>query len=206
MTTSQSVSASASESARVASVQRQTRECTVDIRLNLDGSGRAEISTGLPFLDHLLTALALHARIDVKLSANGDLHVCDHHTVEDVALALGEAVSKALGDRAGIARFGHAYVPLDEALARAVIDLSGRPWPAIELRLRRERIGAVATENLTHFLSSFAIATRAALHVEVLAGANDHHQAEAAWKALAVALRQAVRRDGGAVPSTKGVL
>lgn len=191
---------------RSAQSTRTTRETRVAAALVLDGSGTARVATGLPLLDHLLTALTLHARFDLDLQAEGDLEVCDHHTVEDCALALGEALDRALGDRRGITRFGHAYVPLDEALARAVVDLSGRPWPAIDLGLVRERLGTVATENLTHFLQSFAIAARCALHVDVLAGANDHHRAEAAWKAVAVALRHAVRREGGVLPSTKGVL
>lgn len=192
--------------ARSARLSRTTRETQVEVALALDGTGAAQVATGLPFLDHMLTALALHARFDLELRAAGDLEVCDHHTVEDCALALGDALARALGDRAGIVRFGHAYAPLDEALARAVVDLSGRPWPAIELGLRRECIGAVATESLTHFLQSFAIAARCALHVDVLAGANDHHRVEAAFKALAVALRAAVRREGVGVPSTKGSL
>jgi imidazoleglycerol phosphate dehydratase HisB len=192
--------------ARSARRSRCTRETSVEASLALDGAGAAQVATGLPFLDHMLAALALHARFDLSLRATGDLEVCDHHTVEDCALTLGEAFAEALGDRAGIARFGHAYVPLDEALARAVVDLSGRPWPSIVLGLRRERIGAVATESLTHFLQSFAIAARCALHVDVLAGAHDHHRAEAAFKATAVALRAAVRRDRDGVPSTKGAL
>jgi imidazoleglycerol phosphate dehydratase HisB len=191
---------------RTASVRRRTRETAIELELGLDGSGRAAIDTGVPFLDHMLQALACHARFDIDLKARGDLHVCDHHTVEDCGLALGEALAQTLGDRAGVRRFGHAYVPLDEALARAVVDLSGRPWPCVDLGLRSERLGALATENLVHFLQSFAIAGRMALHVDVLAGANDHHRAEAAFKAVAVALRTAVAVDGCTVPSTKGVL
>ena len=191
---------------RVTRLRRATSEVEVELGLDLDGSGRAEVSTGLPFLDHLLTALARHARFDLELLARGDLAVDDHHTVEDCALLLGRALERSLGDRAGIARFGFAFAPLDEALARAVVDLSGRPWPAIELGLVRESIGAVATENLTHFLSTLAIEARMALHVSVLCGANDHHKAEAAFKALALALRAAVRRSGTELPSTKGVL
>jgi len=192
---------------RVTSRRRDTGETSVELRLNLDGTGRAEISTGLRFLDHMLDALARHARLDLTLKCEGDLDVDDHHTVEDCAIVLGGALDELLGERRGITRFGSAYAPLDEALARVVVDLSGRPWPEVDLGLRRERIGAVACENLTHFLQTLAIEGRMALHVDVLRGANDHHRAEAAFKALALALREAFTRDGAdAVPSTKGVL
>ena len=192
---------------RVTSRRRDTGETSVELRLNLDGTGRAEISTGLRFLDHMLDALARHARLDLTLKCEGDLDVDDHHTVEDCAIVLGGALDELLGERRGITRFGSVYAPLDEALARVVVDLSGRPWPEVDLGLRRERIGAVACENLTHFLQTLAIEGRMALHVDVLRGANDHHRAEAAFKALALALREAFTRDGAdAVPSTKGVL
>lgn len=191
---------------RSAELSRVTGETRVDVRLDLDGSGQAEVSTGLGFLDHMLTALTRHAAIDLQITATGDLGVDDHHTVEDCAIVLGRALDQALGDRAGIARFGHAYAPLDESLARAVIDLSGRPWPEVDLGLRRETVGTVSTENLTHFLRSLAIEARMALHVDVLRGDNDHHRAEAAFKAVALALRAALSARGGDVPSTKGVL
>lgn len=191
---------------RSAELSRVTGETRVDVRLDLDGSGQAEVSTGLGFLDHMLTALTRHAAIDLQITATGDLGVDDHHTVEDCAIVLGRALDQALGDRAGIARFGHAYAPLDESLARAVIDLSGRPWPQVDLGLRRETVGTVSTENLTHFLRSLAIEARMALHVDVLRGDNDHHRAEAAFKAVALALRAALSARGGDVPSTKGVL
>jgi imidazoleglycerol phosphate dehydratase HisB len=192
---------------RVTTRRRDTGETSVELRLDLDGSGRTEISTGLRFLDHMLDALARHARLDLTLRCEGDLEVDDHHTVEDCAIVLGGALDELLGERRGITRFGSAYAPLDEALARVVVDLSGRPWPEVDLGLRRERLGAVACENLTHFLQTFAIEGRMALHVDVLRGANDHHRAEAAFKALALALRAALTRDGAdAVPSTKGVL
>jgi len=191
---------------REATVTRTTGETSVQCRLLLDGSGKADVHTGLPFLDHMLAQLTRHARLDLELSCRGDLAIDDHHSAEDCALALGQALDQALGDRAGIRRFGAAYAPLDEALARVVVDLSGRPWPAIELGLRREQLGTLATENLTHVLRSFAIAARMALHVDVLKGDNDHHRAEAAFKALALALREAIARDGTSVPSTKGVL
>lgn len=192
---------------RTHQLQRKTRETDVTLTLTLDGEGRVDAQTGLAFLDHMLTALGKHARFDLTLRCQGDLHVDDHHTVEDTALTLGAALDAALGDRNGIERFGHAYAPLDEALARAVVDLSGRPGPHVELGLRRETLGDVACENLGHFLRSLAIAARMTLHVDVLKGENDHHRAEAAFKATALALRVAVARTGGGeVPSTKGVL
>ncbi len=192
---------------RVTSRRRDTGETSVELRLDLDGSGRADVSTGLRFLDHMLDALARHARLDLTLRCQGDLDVDDHHTVEDCAIVLGGALDELLGERRGITRFGSAYAPLDEALARVVVDLSGRPWPEVDLGLRRERLGTVACENLTHFLQTLAIEGRMALHVDVLRGENDHHRAEAAFKALALALRQALASDGAdSVPSTKGVL
>lgn len=192
---------------RTARVARQTRETEVALVLCLDGRGKSRGTTGVGFLDHMLATLAKHARFDLEVSCHGDLVVDDHHSAEDVALALGQALDAALGDRRGIARFGHAYAPLDEALARAVVDLSGRPWSEIALDLRREHLGTLACENLVHVLRSLASAARMTLHVDVLRGDNDHHKAEAAFKAVALALRQAVARDGGVgVPSTKGVL
>lgn len=192
---------------RTAEYSRATRETDVTVSLSLDGTGEASIATGIGFLDHLLTALALHGGMTIDAKVSGDLHVDDHHTVEDVALALGTALDRALGDRRGITRFGSAYAPLDEALARAVIDLSGRPFARIELGLRREQLGGLSCENIPHALASFATAARITLHVDVLYGENDHHRAEAAFKAVALALRDAVRQTGdGAVPSTKGSL
>ncbi|GDX79109.1 imidazoleglycerol-phosphate dehydratase [Deltaproteobacteria bacterium] len=192
---------------RTTTTRRETGETNVTLTLTLDGTGQSTIQTGLPFYDHMLAALAKHARFDLDISCVGDLHVDDHHTVEDVALTLGEALAAVLGDRRGVRRFGAAYAPLDEALARAVIDLSGRPWAEVDLGLRREQIGTVACENLGHALRSLAMAARLTLHVDVLKGENDHHRAEAAFKAVALALRQAVALDGhGDVPSTKGVL
>lgn len=192
---------------RTASVQRKTRETDITLTLDLDGAGRATIATGIGFLDHLLTTFALHARVDLTLSCQGDRDVDDHHTAEDCALTLGAALDRALGDRAGIARFGSAYAPLDEALARAVVDCSGRPFARAELGLRRERLGALSCENIPHVMASFATAARLTLHVDVLTGTNDHHRAEAAFKALALAMRAAVSRTApaGEVPSTKGV-
>jgi imidazoleglycerol phosphate dehydratase HisB len=191
---------------RTATIQRTTAETAVRVALTLDGSGAADVATGLGFLDHMLAQLARHARLDLELRCQGDLHVDDHHTVEDCALALGQALADALADKRGVRRFGHAYAPLDEALARVVLDLSGRPWPEVHLPLARERLGEVACESLIHFLNSFAIAARMTLHVDLIRGSNDHHKIEAAFKALALALRQAITVDGDAVPSTKGVL
>lgn len=192
---------------RTATVSRTTRETDISLTLTLDGSGQAAINTGVPFYDHMLTALTMHARFDMTLSCTGDLAVDDHHTVEDCALAIGTAIGRALGDRAGIARFGYAYAPLDEALARAVIDCSGRPFARVALGLVRERLGTMSCENVPHALASLATAAGLTLHVDVLQGENDHHRAEAAFKAVALALRAAVARTGeSAVPSTKGTL
>lgn len=191
---------------RTSNTARKTRETEVTVRLDLDGAGTVKVATGLGFLDHLLTALAYHARFDLELTCAGDLAVDDHHTVEDCALALGAAIDEALGDRSGIARFGDAHAPLDEALARAVVDLSGRAYAALSLGLARPSIGEVAAENVVHMFRSLATAMRAAVHLDVLRGENDHHKAEAAAKALALALRSAVAREGGGVRSTKGAL
>jgi imidazoleglycerol-phosphate dehydratase len=192
---------------RTATLQRRTAETSVELALNIDGTGLASVATGIGFLDHLLVSLTRHARLDLELKCAGDLHIDDHHTSEDVALALGHSLDQALGDRRGVTRFGHAFVPLDEALSRAVVDLSGRPFAAINLGLTRSSIGQLACENVAHVLRSFASAARLTLHVDVLKGDNDHHRAESAFKATAVALREAVRRSGfDDVPSTKGVL
>jgi imidazoleglycerol-phosphate dehydratase len=192
---------------RIATVTRTTSETDIACTLTLDGTGVATISTGLGFLDHMLTALAKHSRCDLELSCTGDLHIDDHHTAEDCALALGQALDQALRDRSGIARFAHAYAPLDESLARTVIDLSGRPFASVNIPFMRETLGDIATENITHFFQSFATAARLTLHVDLIRGDNDHHKAEACFKALALALRQAVAIDTTAgVPSTKGTL
>lgn len=192
---------------RSAKIRRKTRETEISLELNLDGDGTVDIATGIGFLDHMLTALARHARFDLELSCDGDLEVDDHHTAEDTALSLGSAIDSALGERRGIRRFGHAYAPLDEALARAVVDLSGRPHASIDLGLERDSLGGLSCENATHVFESMAVTGRMALHVDVLKGKNDHHRAEAAFKAVALALRTAVSLDGSdAIPSTKGVL
>lgn len=203
---------------RTATLSRKTAETEISINLNLDldtadtpAAAAPGCDTGLPFLDHMLAQLARHGRLGLSLTCRGDVRVDDHHTVEDCALCLGEALHQALGDRRGIRRFGSAYAPLDEALVRAVVDLSGRPWPEIHLPLTREKLGDVATENLLHFLRSLAMAARMTLHIDLIRGENDHHKIEAAFKALALALRQAIAVDApsaaqAAIPSTKGVL
>lgn len=191
---------------RRATVERKTKETDISLSVNIDGSGVSEISTGIGFLDHMLTALSKHGRMDLTLSCKGDLHVDDHHSVEDCGIVLGQAVKAALGDLRGITRYGYAYAPLDESLSRAVVDISGRPFADVNLNLQRERIGNLSCEMLPHFLSSFATSAAITLHVDVLKGENDHHRAESAFKALALALRTAFKREGIDIPSTKGVL
>ena len=191
---------------RRSEINRETTEVTITGYLELDGAGDSQIKTGLGFLDHMLGAFARHGRFDLELVASGDTDVDDHHTVEDCAIVLGRALDDALGDRTGITRFGYAYAPLDESLTRAVIDLSGRPWPEVSIEFTRDTIGEVATENIIHFLSSFAVEGRMALHVDLIRGQNDHHKAESAFKALAIALRSAISQTDGGIPSTKGTL
>jgi len=191
---------------RSITLSRNTAEVQIAGDLHLDGTGIAEISTGLGFLDHMLTALTRHSGFDLRLDVRGDTGVDDHHTVEDCAIVIGRAIDEMLGDRSGIDRFGSAFVPLDESLARAVVDCSGRGWPEIHLALKRETIGDVAAENLTHFFRSLALEGRMALHVDVLRGDNDHHKAEAAFKATALALRSAVAPNADRIRSTKEVL
>ena len=191
---------------RRAELERKTAETEISVVLDLDGSGSGEAATGLGFLDHMLTTLAKHSGMDLTVRASGDVGIDDHHTVEDCAIVLGRALDDALGDRSGITRFGYAYAPLDESLSRAVVDLSGRPWPEVSIGFNRSSIGDVATENIVHFFRSFAIEGRMALHVDTIRGDNDHHMAESAFKALALALRQAVTPRDDGVPSTKGSL
>ena len=192
---------------RTAQVSRHTAETNIELSLNLDGSGNCDCKTGIGFLDHLLNSLTRHARFDLDLLCKGDLHVDDHHTAEDCAIALGQAIDQALGERRGIVRFGYAYAPLDDALARAVIDFSGRPGAWIDLPLTRESLGGLSCENIPHVLSSLATAARGTMHVDLIRGSNSHHAAEAAFKAVALALRAALARDGSSeIPSTKGAL
>ena len=194
---------------RTAHVRRETRESRIEVALNLDGSGRGDIATGIGFLDHMLDSLARHARFDLTVRAEGDLHVDQHHTAEDVGIGLGQALDKALGERRAIRRFGDAVVPLDEALAQVAVDLGGRGWASIDLPFRGPMIGGLSSEMIPHLLQSFAMDGRFSLHVRLLAGENDHYRAEATFKALARALDDATRPDprlGSDVPSTKGVI
>jgi imidazoleglycerol-phosphate dehydratase len=194
---------------RRATVDRETSETRIHVELNVDGTGRADVRTGVGFYDHMLTAFAKHGRFDLELTCVGDLHIDPHHTMEDCALALGTAFDRALGDRAGLVRMGDATVPLDEALIHAALDLSGRPFAAIGLDFVGEHIGEAPSEMVAHVLQSFSVGARLTLHVRQLAGANDHHVAEAAMKALGRALDRATRVDeriAGEVPSTKGTL
>jgi imidazoleglycerol-phosphate dehydratase len=194
---------------RIANVSRRTAETSIDIRLDLDGSGKYEIATGIGFFDHMLSHISKHGVFDLQLKATGDLHIDEHHTIEDCGIALGESFAQALGTKAGIVRTGFAYMPLDEALAFAAVVLSGRPYVALDLKLLGREVGGFAPDLLNHFLESFAFAMKANLHVRVLQGVNDHHKAEAAFKALARALDAAVRIDprrGGDIPSTKGTI
>jgi imidazoleglycerol-phosphate dehydratase len=193
---------------RVASVQRKTKETDVSVSLDLDGQGESQISTGLPFLDHMLVLFAKHGLFDLTVICKGDLEVDDHHSVEDVALTLGQALTRALGDKSGIERYGEAIVPMDEALCRTVIDLSGRFYLVYEVKTRRQQIGNFSVELAEHFWRSFAETAKFNLHIDCLRGRNTHHILEGTFKATARALRQAVERDPRitGVLSTKGVL
>jgi len=194
---------------RTATVTRKTAETEVAVTLNLDGTGKAKLATGVPFLDHMLDQVARHGLLDLEVAAKGDLHIDAHHTVEDIGITLGQAVARAVGDRKGIRRFGHAYVPLDEALSRVVIDFSGRPGLEFHVPFTRGLIGEFDVDLVHEFFQGFVNHAQVTVHVDNLRGANAHHQAETAFKAFARALRMAVEPDpraAGAVPSTKGTL
>lgn len=197
------------QSDRTAKVTRDTKETQIKLALNLDGSGASKLVTGLPFFEHMLTQLARHGLIDLTITAKGDLEVDAHHTVEDVGIVLGQALNQALGDKAGIYRYGHAYVPLDEALSRAVIDLSGRPGLEYRCNYVRPRVGDFDVDLLHEFFQGFVNHAQVTVHLDNLCGTNAHHQAETLFKAFGRALRMAVARDPrieGQVPSTKGTL
>ena len=193
---------------RIAEKQRTTNETDIRVRLNLDGTGQHEISTGIPFFDHMLAQLARHGRLDLEIVAKGDLEIDGHHTVEDVGLILGQAISEALGERRGIARFAHAYVPLDEALSRVVVDFSGRGYLIYQARFETALLGDLQTELIEEFFKAFVQEGRLNLHAEVLYGRNQHHMAETMFKAAARAIHLATRVvfDDGEIPSTKGTL
>lgn len=194
--------------ARSASLERTTRETQIKLSLSLDGEGRSDIRTGIPFFDHMLTLLSRHGLLDLEIAAKGDIEVDYHHTVEDVGITLGQALSKALGDKTGIRRYGHAYVPMDEALARVVVDCSGRPFLAYEAPRGVEAIGLFPFQLVEEFLRAVAVNAGLTLHVSILAGRDAHHMAEAVFKALGRALDIAVSHDDRVkgIPSTKGVL
>jgi len=194
---------------RRARLERTTRETQITVEVDVDGSGIADVATGIGFLDHLLDAVARHGLFDLTVHAVGDRHIDSHHTAEDVGITLGRAFDQALGDRRGIVRIAHAYAPLDEALALAVIDISGRGHGEIEAEIAEPRLGELDSDMVRHVLESFAVEAKLTLHAQVLRGKNGHHRAEALYKAFARALDAATRRDprlGDAVPSTKGVL
>ncbi len=194
---------------RTAEVRRDTKETQIRVRVTLDGTGSATLSTGIPFLEHMLEQVARHGMIDLEVEAKGDLHIDAHHTVEDVGITLGQAVAKALGDKAGIRRYGHAYVPLDEALSRVVVDFSGRPGLEYHVPYTRGLIGEFDVDLVHEFFQGFANHAQATLHVDNLRGVNAHHQCETIFKAFARALRMAAEADpraAGVVPSTKGTL
>jgi imidazoleglycerol-phosphate dehydratase len=194
---------------RTAHISRRTAENEITLSLNLDGAGRHEIAIGIGFLDHMLAHLAVHGLFDLTLKATGDLHVDPHHTVENVALTLGQAFAEALGDKKGLVRMGHAYVPMDETLAFVAVDFSGRPYMVMQSEWHTPAVGGIATSLIPHFFESFAAAARCTLHARLLYGRDDHHQAEALFKALSRALDAATQIDprrGGMVPSTKGSL
>ncbi|TAN59530.1 MAG: imidazoleglycerol-phosphate dehydratase HisB [Magnetospirillum sp.] len=194
---------------RQGSIARNTNETSISVRMDLDGSGRYSVNTGVGFLDHMLEQLSRHSLIDLTVEAKGDLHIDAHHTTEDVGIAIGQAVTQALGDRKGIRRYGSAYVPMDEALTRVALDLSNRPYLIWKVTFGRDKLGTMDTELFKEWFQAFAQAAGVTLHVESLYGDNDHHIVESCFKALARALRDAVEidpRKADAVPSTKGTL
>jgi imidazoleglycerol-phosphate dehydratase len=194
---------------RQGSVERKTTETSISVAVDLDGNGRYSVDTGVGFLDHMLEQLSRHSLMDLTVKAKGDLHIDAHHTTEDVGIAIGQAVNQALGDRKGIARYGHAYVPMDEAMSRVAIDLSNRPYLIWKVAFGRDKLGTMDTELFKEWFQAFAQAAGATLHVECLYGDNDHHIVESCFKALARALRAATEidpRKADAVPSTKGTL
>jgi imidazoleglycerol-phosphate dehydratase len=199
----------ASHAPRTAEVSRNTAETRIRVKINLDGSGHSRLSTGIGFFDHMLDQIARHGLIDLEVEADGDLHIDGHHTVEDVGITLGQAVQQAMGDKKGIRRYGHAYVPLDEALSRVVVDFSGRPGLVMDVPFKSGMVGAFDTQLAHEFFQGFVNHAGVTLHIDNLKGENAHHQAETVFKAFARSLRAAVERDPralGSIPSTKGAL
>ncbi|MGQ0511019.1 MAG: imidazoleglycerol-phosphate dehydratase HisB [Betaproteobacteria bacterium] len=194
---------------RTAEIQRNTKETQIRVRVNLDGTGKATLATGIPFLEHMLDQVARHGMLDLDIEAKGDLHIDAHHTVEDIGITLGQAFARAIGDKAGVRRYGHAYVPLDEALSRVVIDFSGRPGLIYKVEFTRALIGEFDADLAREFFQGFVNHAQVTLHIDNLRGDNAHHQCETMFKAFARALRMAAEPDpraAGAIPSTKGVL
>ncbi|HYD56857.1 MAG TPA: imidazoleglycerol-phosphate dehydratase HisB [Burkholderiales bacterium] len=194
---------------RTGEITRNTKETQIRVRLNLDGTGKAKLSTGLPFLEHMLDQVARHGMVDLEIEAKGDLHIDAHHTVEDIGITLGQAFLKAIGDKTGVRRFGHAYVPLDEALSRVVVDFSGRPGLEYHVEFTRPLIGEFDVDLVHEFFQGFVNHAQVTLHVDNLRGDNSHHQCETMFKAFGRALRMAAEADpraSGTVPSTKGTL
>lgn len=196
-------------SARTARVERNTLETQISVEINLDGTGKATFETGVPFLEHMMDQIARHALIDMNITCNGDLHIDDHHTVEDIGITLGQAFSKAVGDKKGIYRYGHAYVPMDEALSRVAIDLSGRPGLIMEVPYTRSMVGGFDVDLFEEFFRGFVNHSFVTVHIDNLRGKNTHHQIETVFKAFGRALRMAIEQDermAGVMPSTKGTL
>lgn len=191
---------------RTATLTRNTKETQIHIELNLDGNGVYSIGTGIGFFDHMLEQLSRHSGMDLSIQANGDIHIDDHHVVEDVGIALGQALSEAVGDKKGINRYGYFYCPMDETLARTVIDLSGRPYCVFNAGFQRAKIGTLSAEMIREFFIALSNSLNANIHVEILYGVNDHHKSEAIFKSFARAFKQAVTVSGTELPTTKGLL
>ena len=203
------ISLAAAHQPRTAEVSRDTAETKIKVRLNLDGTGESKLATGIGFFDHMLDQIARHGLIDLDVQCEGDLHIDGHHTVEDVGIAIGQAVRQAVGDKRGLTRYGHSYVPLDEALSRVVVDFSGRPGLVLDAKFTSGTIGQLDTQLIHEFFQGFVNHALVTLHIDNLKGANAHHQAETMFKAFGRALRMALERDprmAGTIPSTKGTL
>lgn len=191
---------------RKAKVERKTLETNVTVEMNLDGSGKSEINTGIGLMDHMLTLMAFHGLFDLNVKCSGDLYVDDHHTIEDVGIALGQAFNKCLGEKIGIKRYSSIYIPMDEALCRTVVDISNRPYLVFNVNFEREKLGSMDTQNFREFFRAFVNEARATIHINVLYGENDHHKIEAVFKAFSRALKEAVQVTSEKVSSSKGVL